>query len=541
MRKQINITILEVQTNGLFIAGNIRDYRRKKEHLYVVDESGKQTKLTPVRAKAMDTAATENRKAHKGYYYELTLPLRPDACYHFRCSDDDNDISLSLRFGNYSRLNDLDGCFFRSNGLIIHSDNNALKISADSFFTRLPLERRYRKALLKCAPAEVLSLRKQAEKIKKQNKPVWLISDRSDSASDNGMAFFEYLMQSDEASSARDSYDMRFVISADSPDFEVMKQIGPVVEASSDLHKALFIASDLIISSAADGWIRNPLGSELKYCLDLIDSRFVFLQHGVIKDDLSRWLFKLKKNLRIFITSASGEYKSICDGSYGYDERIVKLTGLARYDKLRNEPEKKIAFLPTWRKYAASPILPGSSERPYSDTFKDTEYFRFYNRLINDPALLDVMKEHGYTGTFYMHPSHMNQWKDYSSNETIQVWKGLVPFSKVFSESSLLVTDYSSVAIDFAYLGKPVIYTQFDRDVFTTGHSYVPGYYDYERDGFGPVCYDYETSLEAIIKALSTECNEDDMYLERVNRFFAFRDRNNCRRIFEEVLKLEKQ
>lgn len=538
MRKLMRITILEAHGDSLYIAGNIRDFRPGKEHIYVLDKTGHRTEIVPARAEPMDTKAEGDKKAHKGYFYELSLPLHAGASYDFYCSNGKEEAFLSLRFGKYSRITDLDGCFFRYKNLIIFAKDDSIRISADNFITRKPLEHRFTKSLAESASPNLIGLRNEAAGLKAGSKPIWLISDRSDCAEDNGRALFEYLMNNEETAVVRESHDIRFVIGADSPDYQKLKQIGPVVEAASDLHKALFVASELVISSAADEWIRNPLGPDLKYFRDMIDNRFVFLQHGVIKDDLSGWLYKLKKNLSIFVTSAHDEWHSICEGPYGYDASVVKLTGLARFDKLDNEPAKKIAILPTWRKYAAPDLIPGTSERPYSEAFRDTEYFKFYNRLINDTRILKAMKENGYTGTFYMHPSHMNQWKDFQSNDTISVWKDLVPFSRVFSENALLITDYSSVAIDFAYLGKPVIYTQFDIEAFTTGHSYVPGYYDYERDGFGPVCYDYETSVDAIVSAISRDCVEEDVYLDRVNNFFAFRDKNNCRRILDEIKKL---
>ena len=538
MRKLIRITILEARSGQLYIAGNIRDYMAGKEHVYVEDSLGNRIEIIPVRAKAVDTSAEAGKKAHRGFLFEVYLPLKADSVFRFVCTRENEEAVLSPRFGRYSRLTDMDGCFFRYNGLIIYARDDSIRIDTDSLIRRAPLERRFRKALSEEASPDIITLRQTASELKKNGKPIWLLSDRSDSAEDNGMALFEYLMNSGDTASVRESHDIRFIISAGSPDYEKMKRIGPVVEASSDLHKELYIASEFVISSAADEWIRNPLGADRKFFRDMIDSRFVFLQHGVIKDDLSGWLHKLKKNFSIFITTVPAEWSSICEGSYGYDESVVKLTGLARYDKLENRPEKKIAILPTWRKYAAPDLIPGSSERPYSEAFRDTEYCRFYNRLINDPRLLEVMKKHGYTGTFYIHPSHMNQWKDFDGNETISVWKDLIPFSRVFGENALLITDYSSVAIDFAYLGKPVIYTQFDKELFETGHSYVPGYYDYERDGFGPVCHDHESAVEAIINAVSRDCPEDSIYLDRVNSFFAFRDRNNCKRILEEIKKL---
>ena len=538
MRKFMRITILEAHDDYLYVAGNIRDYRSDKEHFYVLDKSGHRTEIVPVRSMPMDTAADGERKPHKGYYYALQLPLHAGETYSFLYVSGGEETILFPRFGKYSRLTDFDGCFFNYNNLLVFLKDESIMIVTDRFLTRKPLEHRFKRSLTESADPELIKLRNKAAELKKAEKPIWLVSDRSDCAEDNGCAFFEYLMRSKEAIHIRESHDIRFIIGSDSPDYQKMQQIGPVVPAASDLHKALYIASEFVISSAADEWIRNPLGADHKYFRDMIDSRFVFLQHGVIKDDLSGWLFKLKKNFSIFITSAQNEWHSVCDGNYGYDESVVKLTGLARYDKLENAPTKTIAILPTWRKYAAPALIPGTSERPYSDSFRDTDYFKFYNRLINDERLLTAMNENGYTGTLYMHPSHMNQWKDFQSNDTISVWKELVPFSQVFRESSLLITDYSSVAIDFAYLGKPVIYTQFDKDKFWENHSYTHGYYDYEKDGFGPVCYDYESSVDAIIKAIATGCAEDILYLDRVNSFFAFRDKNNCKRILEEILKL---
>ena len=66
-------------------------------------------------------------------------------------------------------------------------------------------------------------------------------------------------------------------------------------------------------------------------------------------------------------------------------------------------------------------------------------------------------------------------------------------YRKIFAETDLMVTDYSSVAFDFAYLKKPVLYFQFDQADFFGG-QYGHGYYDYAKDGFGEV----ETELDAM-------------------------------------------
>ena len=61
--------------------------------------------------------------------------------------------------------------------------------------------------------------------------------------------------------------------------------------------------------------------------------------------------------------------------------------------------------------------------------------------------------------------------------------------------AGVLVTDFSSVSMDFVYMEKPILYFQFDRDDFRKGHQSV-GYFDYDRDGFGPVARRYPASLQ---------------------------------------------
>ena len=63
------------------------------------------------------------------------------------------------------------------------------------------------------------------------------------------------------------------------------------------------------------------------------------------------------------------------------------------------------------------------------------------------------------------------------------------------------MTDYSSVAFNVAYVDAPVVYFQFDRDAVLAGqHIGRAGYFDYERDGFGPVVTTVdEAAIEAIV------------------------------------------
>ena len=347
---------------------------------------------------------------------------------------------------------------------------------------------------------------------------------------------FKYIVNKNEK-----SIKPYFVISKDCEDYQKMKKIGKVLNYDSFKYKVMFLLSDVIISSQADLWVQNAFGKGNEQLRDLFKYKFVFLQHGIIQNDLSNWLKYYDKNITKFVTSAQREYDSIVDGDYGYKDNQIILTGLPRYDNLKNNEKKYIAFMPTWRKSLAKDYDLKSGERGYNKDFKNSEYFNHFNSLINDKDIIKIMKDKGYKGIFVVHPSHVYNSKDFVGNEIFEVNSGFADYQKIFSEASLLITDYSSVHFDFAYLNKPVVYTQFDIDTFFKGHTYTESYFEYEKDCFGPVVYNYEDTKNEIIKLIKSDCKLEKKYEKRINKFYKYRDKNNCERVYEEIKKLKRK
>ena len=109
----------------------------------------------------------------------------------------------------------------------------------------------------------------------------------------------------------------------------------------------------------------------------------------------------------------------------------------------------------------------------------------------------------------------------------------------MYSKSDLVVTDYSSAVFDFAYMRKPVVYCQFDAEEFFSGnHVYAKGYFSYEEDGFGEVEKNLEDTVNRIIAYMQSGCQLKEKYRERVDRFFAFKDKNNSQRVYDKLLAL---
>ena len=104
-----------------------------------------------------------------------------------------------------------------------------------------------------------------------------------------------------------------------------------------------------------------------------------------------------------------------------------------------------------------------------------------------------MAEKFNYEITFAPHPNIEPYLDFFDIPNYIQVWKGsnaIESIQTLFGQSSILITDYSSVAFDMAYLNKSIIYYQFDQKEFFSGaHTLQRGWFDYESSGFGPVTF----------------------------------------------------
>lgn len=370
-----------------------------------------------------------------------------------------------------------------------------------------------------------------------KKRPIWLISDRGMAAGDNGEALFRYIANVNDVPA-----DVFFVISKKSKDYRRMAQYGKVINQGSISHKLKFLLADKVISSHADIEVTNPFFRQRDHFIDLFQFDFVFLQHGVTSNDVSGWLNRFEKNIKLFVTVGKKEYDAILQPAFSYTEKEVALTGFPRYDLLENEPEGKVIIVPTYRATLLKTKTDKHGARPYDPTFKQTEYFKFYNRLIQDRRFNDALRERAMTAEFYIHPNFVAQMSDFQSTELVSLPEYPYDYKTAFKSGSLLVTDYSSVAFDFAYLKKPVVYTRFDEEEFFASHSYEKGtFFSPEKDGFGELTYTYDELVKAIVNQIENDCKMAKRYQERVDKFFYKNDKNNSKRVYQAILSMEKR
>ena len=221
---------------------------------------------------------------------------------------------------------------------------------------------------------------------------------------------------------------------------------------------------------------------------------------------------------------------------YGYDPKSLILTGAPRYDPLISDDKRQILIAPTWRRNVTAGTNRKGHQHEYSINFKDTEYYRIYNGLINNKRLIDCARETGYRIIYLVHPILSPQVGDFQGPEQVTILagaKGDVSYEKMMIESSLMLTDHSGIQFDFAYMRKPLVYYHPD----TLPPQYDAGGMDYQTQAFGPVCTNEEQVVDALCAAMRRDCRMEDTYRARADAFFAFDDHNNCKRIYEAAAK----
>ncbi len=347
----------------------------------------------------------------------------------------------------------------------------------------------------------------------KKYKDIWLISERGTEAKDNGYWMFKYIRENHPEINVHYIIDKSY-----KKDYEKVAKFSNIIEFKSLEHKIAFILSNKVISTHigfVEPWSyklykmildRNNNKKYIKMILDRNNNKkYIFLQHGVIYNDLSEYLNKSTTKIDKFITSTKGEYNSIANTKeYGYYDGEVVQTGLARFDNLHNNrPKNQILLMPTWRKDITNPSY-AKGKGIDDSVFLSSKYYNVYNSLLNSEKLKNILIENNIKLIFYPHYEIQQYVKYFNvNNDCIVIAKKEdYDVQQLLMDSSLLITDYSSVFFDFAYMKKPIIHYCFDKL-----NHYKTVYFDLEKDGFGKIISKEDELINKIAQYIKNQFN----------------------------------
>ena len=470
-------------------------------------------------------------------YNKLTINLQinTENTYKF-ILEDNNQKFENIQFldNKDEKINELEipyKIFIKGFTLTIDAENGILLLTKHKAFEKLKYE------LSKIVKAKKMYNKLYILNLFKTGEKYYLLNDRIMYGDDNAEQLFRYINQTDKKLS-KYTY---FVLDKNSPNFKDISKVGKVLKYGSLKHKLKYINSKMVISSHASYYDRvfNPFDKqEMAVYKDKINKQFVFLQHGVIMNAVHNFLNREHIIADLFITTTKPEYEDIKQ-NYMYDKESIVCTGLARFDRLKNERKNIILIAPTWRAFLENVEYTNDKGNP----LEKSEFYKKYQSLLNRKELLDEIKKYGYKIQFLLHPASEKYKQSFLNlqTENIDILSTKdIRYSTLFKECALFITDYSSTHFDVAFLQKPIIYYQFDQEKFFTSH-YNRGYFDYEKDGFGELIKDENDIVNKIIFYIKNNCQIEEKYKNTIENTFHYLDYNNSKRTLEEIKKLSKK
>lgn len=346
-------------------------------------------------------------------------------------------------------------------------------------------------------------------------------------AQDNGYCFFKHCME--HGAQQRLDAEIYYVIDKKAPDYERVKKYDKnVIDFLSIKHMLYLLGSRLLVSSDSRShiyaWRPNcsPIDKFVK------KKKLFFLQHGVLALKRVDFLYGRSKPSAAskFVTSSSAE-KRIVTKIFGYKPREVCVTGLARWDELEDKSQnfREILLMPTWRSWL--------DEIQDSD-FVKSDYYEHYMELLHSDRLKKILSDNDLTLNFYIHP----KFKDYIDNFNVDsnrvriIPYGEEPLNELMMRCKMLITDYSSVCWDVFYMAKPILFYQFDYDMYNNIHG---SYINMETELFGDRSLTLDKLLDDFEKTIAMNFKLPYEYKLMREESYAFIDKNNSSRIVQEI------
>ena len=548
---RINIDICQIEGDDLFLLGYFTTFTHEPNIQVRINDE----RTIPVEIISFPQRDNFSLNFNYGFNhnFRVSIPIEDGMKIEFRVDD---DISIP-EYSHISRLSKVSK-YMLSNKFIVRDMDDSILIQKRTTSNTFKNELRAFKS--------IISKREEGWRTgvllrflyffyypAYKDRHIWIFMDLPYRADDNAFQLFKYAVEANDkdidkyfaiskhdyqvqdveimANKYRSSSRMFKIkrllgLGNQSSEYQKVADVGFDIAYRSIRHRLYALFAEVIVSSNPDNNIIYPFWGNFPFLSGLVKSKTVFLQHGVTKDDTSSWLNKYDKNLDMIVTVSDAERQSFIDNDYGYPADSIKVLGFPRFDKLEKlEDKKEIVVMPTWRRHYTNLS---------DENFMRTTFFNAFNNLLNDDDLLDFLESRGYRLVFKPHPNLYKFIHLFDRNNDVDFIDR--DYSEIFNHSSLLITDYSSVFFDFAYLKKPVIYYHYGKDYHFDVES---GYFDYDEMGFGPVAKTSEELRNDIISCVLHDCEMEDVYKQRVDEFFKFNDHENSKRVYEAIRKMK--
>jgi len=353
------------------------------------------------------------------------------------------------------------------------------------------------------------------------NKKTIVCLEYPEKAQENGFLFFKYLV-----SKYKRKYNIYYLVSRESPDLRNLEPYKEhIVFYKTVENFQLVQQADVICHTHMSGYALPFISNKTDELLQTKDR--IFLQHGILGSKNVSNIYGNSEDKKVAdkIIVSSDREKNITINDYNFKEEDVIIAGIARFDRVIKERRKwikkfknrnKILIMPTWRNG-----LHTLSE----DQFMETDYYKAYQSLITDPALEKIANQKQLIISFYLHRNFQQFTHLFDSDFVHILAQDDYAVNELLADNQILITDYSSVGLDFALMHKKVLYYRPEElagsDMMEEPENFLPGQIVHNHADLFENLQDYKM---------------DEAYKQNLHLLYKYNDTKACKRIADMMI-----
>ena len=361
-----------------------------------------------------------------------------------------------------------------------------------------------------------------------RRKKVWLFGGSSGKKyGDNSAALYKYVRRN------HPEIDVRWVISRKSPDIELARANG----------KVLFLEDPnaFLYGLLAEVHVISHGTHDVPTCASRFSRALkVRVGHGMtalVKRKRPRRFAFNSLDPKFDLVPVSSEFEAANKIEWGFAKEKLRVTGIARLDELlelsrtlsKAANPRRILFMPTARDWLVGRV----------SLFESSDYQKNIATFLS--GLNEYMVGQNVRMSVFVHPlmwDHFEAMSRLFSLSQIDLLPLNADLQEALVESSLFITDYSSVAWDALYISRPTLFYQFDFNEYFK-HRGQGSHLDLKNDLFGPLVFSPETAAACVKNYVDSNFASlgYETAMERWRqRAFVQIDTDNRKRILLEIL-----
>lgn len=353
-----------------------------------------------------------------------------------------------------------------------------------------------------------------------------LICETLTSAQDNGLEMFKYLLEK-----ADPGVRVFYMIGKDSPEIQNLYDYREhVVYYKSAGHIRALAEADVLLHTHSSGYIIPFYTNVTEEWRKQIKK--VFLQHGItLLKSIDNTYSNRGDFTNKFIVCSKRERKLVVE-NLGFSADNVLITGLARFDQLLANKSswgswklrKKILIMPTWRR---------SDINKSHEEFLKTDFYKQWRELLTSDEFEKICRDEKLQVTFYLHRA-FDKFRELFKSDFVDIIKEEdLKIIDLLKQNGNLITDYSSVSLDFILLERRVIQYRFDKNNQESSKESL-------KTDFGRIVHDQKDLFNILRKNIKNNLISKSEKKKAQEELYNEFDRGARKRIYDEIKNLRR-